>query len=146
MGFFKKIGAGIKKASKQISFKNLVKIGASFDPSGIVGGIQQAHQAKKDGKAEEAILLQQAEAEKVYNMANSTARTLANGALNGAYDGVKAGTKQGIAETGAELTDLTIKAWFTKHWKHLLMALAGIVVVVVVWKKFLTKPNRSRRR
>lgn len=50
MGFFKKIGKAIKKVTKKISFKNIVKLGASLDPTGIVGGIQASHEAKKEEK------------------------------------------------------------------------------------------------
>jgi hypothetical protein len=46
-GIFKKIGKVVKKGLKQVSFKNLVKVGASFDPTGIVGNLQGAHEAKK---------------------------------------------------------------------------------------------------
>jgi hypothetical protein len=47
MGFFKKIGSFVKKGAKQISFKNLVKVGSSFDPTGIVGSLQSNHEASK---------------------------------------------------------------------------------------------------
>lgn len=50
MGFFKNIGKTIKKATKQISLKNVVKIASSFDPSGIAGGVVASIQAKKDEK------------------------------------------------------------------------------------------------
>lgn len=73
MSFLKKIGKGIKTASKQISFKNLVKIASKFDPSGIVGGIQDAHIAKQE---EKKALAQQKAAEMEYQKqlaANNTA-------------------------------------------------------------------------
>lgn len=50
MGFIKNIGKAIKKATKKISFKNLVKVAGSFDPTGIVSGIQASHEAKKEEK------------------------------------------------------------------------------------------------
>lgn len=50
MGFFKNIGKTIKKASKQISFKNVVKIASSFDPTGIAGGVIGSIEAKKEEK------------------------------------------------------------------------------------------------
>lgn len=50
MGFFKNIGKTIKKAAKKISFKNIVKLGTSLDPTGISGGIVASIEAKKEEK------------------------------------------------------------------------------------------------
>lgn len=50
MGFFKKIGKAIKKVTKQVSLKNVVKIASSFDPTGISRGVIDSIQAKKDEK------------------------------------------------------------------------------------------------
>jgi hypothetical protein len=64
MGFFKNIGKTIKKASKQISLKNVVKIASSFDPTGIAGGVIGSIQAKKD---EKKALLEQQKAQAEYD-------------------------------------------------------------------------------
>ncbi|GIZ08486.1 hypothetical protein [Flavobacterium sp. UMI-01] len=50
MGFFKKIGAGIKKVSKKISFNNAIKLASSFDPTGISRGLIDSVEAKKAEK------------------------------------------------------------------------------------------------
>ncbi|GEL11815.1 hypothetical protein SAMN05192550_2809 [Flavobacterium glycines] len=63
MGFFKNIGNTIKKATKQISFKNIVKLGASLDPTGIAGGVVASIQAKKE---EKKALAEQKKAEAEY--------------------------------------------------------------------------------
>lgn len=63
MGFFKNIGKSIKKVTKKISFKNVVKLAGSFDPTGIVSGIQASHEAKK---AEKQALAEQKAAELEY--------------------------------------------------------------------------------
>jgi hypothetical protein len=77
MGFFKKIGAAVKKGVKQISLKNIVKVGTpllSMIPivgglaENVVGGLSAAHQAKKDAKAMEQAQAQ-AEAEAVQQQA-----------------------------------------------------------------------------
>jgi hypothetical protein len=70
MGFFKKIGTAVKKGVKQVSLKNIVKVGTpllSMIPvvgglaENVVSGISAAHQAKKDAKVAqaEAVQLQQ---------------------------------------------------------------------------------------
>jgi hypothetical protein len=64
MGFFKKIGQSIKKVTKQISLKNVVKIASSLDPTGISGGIVASVQAKKD---EKKALEEQARAQAEYD-------------------------------------------------------------------------------
>jgi hypothetical protein len=67
MGIFKKLGSAVKKGVKQISLKNVVKIGTpllSMIPmvggiaSTVVGGISDAHAAKKQAKE-----IQQAQAQ-----------------------------------------------------------------------------------
>jgi hypothetical protein len=64
MGFFKKIGASIKKVTKQISLKNVLKVASSFDPTGLSGGVLASIQAKKD---EKAALLEQEKAQAEYD-------------------------------------------------------------------------------
>jgi flagellar biosynthesis/type III secretory pathway protein FliH len=66
MGFFKNIGKSIKKATKQISFKNVVKIASSLDPTGIAGGIVGSIEAKKE---EKKALQQQEQAQREYDAA-----------------------------------------------------------------------------
>lgn len=63
MKFLKKIGKGLKSVTRQISFKNAVKIASKFDPTGILGGIQDAHIAKQE---EKKALAQQKAAELEY--------------------------------------------------------------------------------
>jgi hypothetical protein len=144
MGFFKKIGASLKKATKQISFKNLVKVAGGFDPTGIVSGMQQAHQAKKDAKAEEAAYEQSIVEQKLGAVAGGLAGSYAQALVTGASNGVDLGVKKAVANTGADMADLTIKAWFTKHWKKMLIAVGAIVALVIIWKKFLSNPKGSR--
>lgn len=50
MGFFKKIGRGIKKVTKKISFNNAIKLASSFDPTGISRGVIDSVEAKKAEK------------------------------------------------------------------------------------------------
>jgi hypothetical protein len=66
MSFFNNIGKTIKKASKQISFKNAIKLASSFDPTGIAGSVVGSIQAKKD---EKKALQEQQRAEAEYNKA-----------------------------------------------------------------------------
>jgi hypothetical protein len=145
MGFFKKIGASLKKATKQISFKNLVKVAGGFDPTGIVSGMQQAHQAKKDSKAEEAAYQQSLVQEKLGAVAGGLAGSYAEALVTGASAGVDVGVKKAVANTGADMADLTIKAWFTKNWKKIAIPVGAIIALVIIWKKFLSNPNSSGR-
>lgn len=66
MGFFKNVGKTIKKASKQISLKNVIKLGSSLDPTGIAGSVIGSIQAKKD---EKKALKEQQKAEQDYQKA-----------------------------------------------------------------------------
>lgn len=66
MGFLKNVGKTIKKASKQISLKNVVKLATKFDPTGIAGGVVDSIQAKKD---EKKALLEQQKAQADYDKA-----------------------------------------------------------------------------
>jgi hypothetical protein len=157
MGFFKKIGASLKKATKQISFKNLVKVatpllGAIPIAGGLVQGtvesMSAAHQAKKDGRAEEAAYL---EAQTMQNLGTvaggvvgAASGNFSKALVEGVYNGTSNGLKQGVADAGVDLADSAIKAWFTKHWKHLLMGVGGVIALVVIWKKFLSNPKGSR--
>lgn len=66
MGFFKNVGKTIKKATKQISLKNVIKLGSSLDPTGIARGVVDSVQAKKD---EKKALAEQQKAEQDYQKA-----------------------------------------------------------------------------
>jgi peptidyl-tRNA hydrolase len=145
MGFFKKIGGSLKKATKQISFKNLVKVAGSIDPSGIVSGMQQAHELKKQERAEESAYQAEVVKTKLGAVAGTLAGSYVDAALNGAYNAVDPAYKKVVAEKGADIADLTIKAWFEKHWKKIAIAVGGIIALVIIWKKFLSNPNSSGR-
>lgn len=131
MGFFKKIGKAIKKGVKQISFKNLVKVGSMVDPTGIVGGLQDAHYAKKEAKAMEQAN-NQAMAEYYNQQANQYATgagvKLANTLAN---TSVGQSTLNGfVGATGANVADSSIKVWFQRHWQK--VAIGGGLLVGVI--------------
>jgi hypothetical protein len=157
MGFFKKIGASLKKATKQISFKNLVKVAtplmgaipiAGSFLQGTVENLSAAHQAKKDGRAAEAEALKQQVLDNVGVVAGGVLEKASvpfgEALVEGVYNGLSGGVKNAAAKSAASMADLTLKAWFTKHWKHILMAVGGIVALVIIWKKFLSNPKGSR--
>lgn len=165
MGFFKNIGKAIKK---NVSFKNLVKIATPvMGAIPIVGGAvqsisqnaQDAHQAKKDAKsaqneydrqvaeANAQALQQQAyqtAGQTVGAVANAGASMFAKGVTEGAYAGLSTGTQQGLGTIGAEVADSTIKAWFKKHWKHILIGLSVIGAIYLI-KKHNDGKNPRRR-
>ena len=160
MGFFKKIGKAIKK---NVSFKNLVKIatpimGAIPFVGGMAQnlsqGLQDTHQAKKDAKAQgdaqaqyDAQMQQQqvnAYAGQVVGaVANAGTQMFAKGITEGAYAGASTGFQNGLGTVGANVADSTIKAWFTKHWKHILI---GLSVVGAIWLIKKQMDNNGRRR
>ncbi|OXA95985.1 hypothetical protein B0A75_18135 [Flavobacterium oncorhynchi] len=165
MGFFKNIGKAIKK---NVSFKNLVKIATPIMGAiPIVGGavqnvsqkLQDAHQAKKDAQnAQNEYDRQVAEAnalalqQQAYQTAGQTigagvnagASMFAKGVTEGMYAGASTGVKEGLGTVGAEVADSTIKAWFKKHWKHILIGLSIIGAIYLI-KKHNDDKNPRRR-
>jgi hypothetical protein len=170
MSVFKKIGKAVKKGTKQVSLKNLVKVGTpllSMIPvvggvaSNIVGGMSDAHEAKKQAKAaaaqgnmEAAAVLEQ-KAEALANNAGQTFGTqtgqvmsaFAKGVVNETYAQTNQGFKEAVAVQGANLADLTAQSWLQKHWKHIAMAVGGLFGTVILWKTFMSsKPKRKGYR
>ncbi len=147
MGFFKKIGGFVKKATKQISFKNLVKVGGMLDPTGLVSGMQNAHYEKK-------ALQQQAKAEAdAMAQANAMARTSPNigdiltGAAGGALTGAGnvLGGSSTAGQAGATLVDNTLSTWFKQNWLKVFGAVTGVTLLIILIVK-LTKKNHSTSR
>lgn len=158
MGFFKKLGNSVKKGFKQISLKNAVKLGTpllSMVPvaggllTNVVGGISEAHEMKKQareaelqGRLEEAQALQ-AQADYLAKLQGANVGQQAGGVIKaftkGATDEMLASASQTSKEfagnVGASVADESIKAWFKKHWKKMLIALVAIIGGVYIYKK-----------
>lgn len=144
MSFFKKIGKFVKKGVKQISFKNLVKVGGMIDPTGLVGGMQNAHyeqkaakQAEAEGRQQEAQLLRQQASQTAQQAGASLGtyvanRSLSQDALGGAIGGA-----------GAQVVDLTAKSWFQKHWSKLAIGVGALVGLILLMR--MRGGQRSRR-
>lgn len=150
MGFFKNVGKFVKKATKQVSFKNLVKVAGKFDPTGIVSGMQASHEANKQERAQaQADAKALAEYNATLQRENVGIKDIANGALGGALTGagnVLAGTPQ-AGQIGSTLVDNTANAWLKKNWLKLVGGILGTVTVVFVFVKMLgsKKPTYRRR-
>ena len=147
MGFFKKIGTAIKK---NVSFKNLVKIATPIMGAipfvggmaqNITQGLSEAHEAKKQAKAQgdaqkayDAQVLQQQTmayaGSQVGAVANAGANMFAKGVLQGVNDGLSAGVVEGGGQIGATMVTSTLKAWFTKNWKIVVGAVAGLIALI----------------
>lgn len=155
MGFFKKIGAGVKKfAKKNVNFKTLVKYGSMVDPSGLAGGIQAQHQAKKEAKEmerQEALSNQSA----VENFANNeTSRKNPNfmdiltaggaGALTSIGQTLGGSTTAGQA--GASLVDSTLTAWLKANWWKVLLGLSVVGGIIYFAVRRGNKGYSRRRR
>lgn len=166
MGFFKKIGSAIKKGVKQISLKNVVKVGTSAltmipvvggVASDIVGNISASHEAKKLAKqAEEAG--NQALADAYNNQADTLAATagqvvgqqagnvlsaFAKGATNEMIAQTSNGVKSAAGNIGAEIADQSIKSWFVKHWWHLGIGLLALIGGVFFFRR---NSNGSKKK
>lgn len=166
MGFFKKIGSAIKKGVKQISLKNVVKLGTpllSMVPvvgglaQNVVSGISESHELKKQAKAEQdlvkraqleqqAYALEQQAMIKTGSVTGAIAGGVADSLIRGTVDGLGAGALNGGGYVGAKLADASIKEWFKLHWKKLAMGVGAVILAFVAWKKFGAKPTRRRGR
>jgi len=148
MGFFKKLGKGLKK---NISFKNLVKVvgkAATFVPvvgdmaGGIIEGAQAAHYAKKEqrqAEAEAAAMMNQQPKGIINTMEaknNPTFMDILQGAGGGALTGagqVLAGSST-AGTAGATLVDSTLSEWFKKNWMKVVVgagALFGLIFFAI---------------
>lgn len=168
MGFFKNIGKAIKKGAKQISLKNVVKVGTpllSMIPvvgglaKDVVGGLAASHQAKKDEKAAiEAgnqaqaeyyaqVAQQQAQiaGAQVGQVAGSTLKTFSKGATEELLSQVSDNTKQVVGTVASSVADYGIKAWFTKHWHQLLIGLGVVLGGLFLYKRTGNTPKKGRR-
>ena len=174
MGLFKKLGAAVKKGVKQISLKNLVKVGTPFlSMIPIVGGLAQqtvdglsaANQAKKDakilaeqGRLEEAALMEQraqmlaAQAvqpvgQQVGQVAGNTLDAFARGATDEFVASASKTTQKVVGKVGAAGVDFTIKEWFSQHWKLLVGVVVGLGAIIFFWKRSQgqKKPYTKRR-
>jgi len=149
MGFFKKLGTAVKKGMKQVSLKNVVKLGtpllgaipiAGGLAQSLVSNISEAHEKKKqakkleaEGKHAEALAMQQ-QAEFLATQSGALVGQQVGGQLNafakGAVNEAKAQVSQTAKDTagniGAEVVDLTIKQWFEKHWLKLLVGVGAL--------------------
>jgi hypothetical protein len=146
MGFFKKIGGFVKKATKQVSFKNLVKVGGMLDPTGLVSGMQNAHYEKKalqeQAKAESDAIAQ-AQAQARNPNIGEILTGAAGGALSGAGNVLAGSTSAG--QTGATLVDNTLSTWFKQNWLKVFGAVTGVTLLIILIVK-LTKKNHSTSR
>ncbi|SNS02519.1 hypothetical protein [Flavobacterium sp. ov086] len=167
MGLFKKIGNAVKKGLKQVSLKNVVKIGTPLLSAipvfggiaqNVVSGISDAHELKKQEKAardagnqQQADLLAQQAAQAaaqsgayVGQQAGSVVKAFSKGATDELIAQTSASTKSAAGNVGAAIADESIKAWFSLHWKQLLIGL-GIVGAFVFYSKNNKKKPVGRR-
>jgi hypothetical protein len=143
MSFFKKIGKFVKKGVKQISFKNLVKVGGMIDPTGLVGGMQNAHYEQKAAKEAEAQGRAQ-EAEILRQQASQTATNA--GAGFGTYmaqRGIVQDAIGGAVLGGATAATLPAKNWFQNNWQKLVIGLGAVVTIIVLMR--MRGGTRARR-
>lgn len=169
MGLFKKIGEAVKKGAKQISLKNVVKIGTPLlSAIPVVGGvahsvvtnISAAHEAKKQEQAAiKAGNEAQAEyykqiAEQQSQIAGAQVGQQAGGLLNAFQKGAtneliavtSKGTKEVVGMVGAEVADESLKSWFTKHINKFLIGLGVLVGGFLIYKKSSGGKKKSNYR
>jgi hypothetical protein len=157
MSIFTKIGKAVKKGAKQISLKNIVKLGTPFlSMIPVVGSVAQSvvenasasAEAKKQARiAEENGNIAQAEAlhaqadilaqqsgALVGQQAGSVLKAFTKGATTEVVAQVSESTKLASGIIGASVVDSTIKEWFVLHWKHLLIVLSCFGAVYMIIK------------
>lgn len=135
MGFFKKIGKGLKKfAKKNIRFKNLVKLGSMVDPTGLVGGLQEAHYAKKEGRALEAEMMAQNAGANAINYASEK--------------GLFGHTIQGAtSQAGSTAINWSLNTWLKNNWQKVVVGVLAVGAFVFAIVR-LSRPRvvNGRRR
>jgi hypothetical protein len=170
MGFFKNIGNAVKKGLKQVSLKNVVKLGTpllSMIPvvgsvaQGVVENASAAAEAKKQARiAEEQGRIAEAEALHVQadilaaqagaavgQQAGSVIKAFSKGVTQEVVAQTSQTAKEVAGNVGAEIADQSIIAWFKKHMTALLIGGAAIIGLVVWKKKQGSKPRaKSRNR
>lgn len=159
MGFFKKIGQGLKKATKQISFKNAVKLAGSVASSipgigGIAGSAilsaQDAHYAKKaQAEADSEYAAQVANEQYANAQANlndnvsSIGQSIGSQVAQNAYNGLNDGFRVGANNVGANIIQGSLMEWLKKRW----YVVAGVLFSLFLVIKMATrKPTSSYRR
>ncbi len=169
MGLFKKLGNAVKKGVKQISLKNVVKVGTpllSMIPvvgglaQGVVSNVSAAHEAKKQEKAAiEAGNQAQADyfsklAEEKALLAGATVgaqtgnvvKTFSKGVTDELIAQTSSSTKKVAGDIGAEIADQSIKSWFSKHLNKILIGSAVIFGGWFILKKQGVKRTNQKKR
>lgn len=155
MGFFKKIGKAIKKGfkgvgkfvKKNVSFKNFVKLGGMIDPTGIVGGLQEAHYAKKAEK--EALAQQQAEEAAYYaELARQKGEQVGQSAMNFVLNrSVLRSVMDGATQKGGTyVAEQGIKGFFKKHWLKVVGGVVGLFVLIFLFVRMGRGSLNGKRR
>lgn len=160
MGFFKKIGNFVKKATKQISFKNLVKIGTPLlgaiplvggQAQSIVSGLSEQHEAKKmeaqqQAEYDAAVQQQQASAaNQQFAKQNPNFGEIMIGAAGGALQGAGnvLAPSQTVGQIGAKAVDSTLTEWLKKYWWKLALGVVGVALLIWGIMKMLRGGFRS---
>ncbi|KFF15082.1 hypothetical protein [Flavobacterium hydatis] len=169
MGFFKKLGNAVKKGVKQISLKNAVKFGTPLlgaipvvgsTLKDVVTGIseadqlrKQAREAEEQGKLADAQALQQQadylaqlKGAQVGQQAGGVIKAFTKGATDEMLASVSNTSKEFVGNVGASVADQSIKAWFKKHWKNMLIALCAIIGGVYIYRKSKADKKKSFNR
>jgi hypothetical protein len=149
MGFFKNLGNAVKKGLKQVSLKNVVKLGTPLlGGIPVIGGVaqqvignasearemkKQAEKLAQEGKQAEALAMQeqaeflaQQSGALVGQQVGGQLNAFTKGAVNEAKAQVSQSAKEAVGNVGATVVDLTIKEWFQKHWLKLVLAVGAI--------------------
>ena len=138
MSFYKGIAQAVKK---NVSFKNLVKIGtmaSAYIPmvgpsvQGVMSGMSAAHESKKQGKKAQA----QAQIEQASQIASqaivSNGAQFLNKTAKKVYDSAPQAIQEGAGQVGASVIDSSIKEWFKEHWKLLVGITVGIIGLIFI--------------
>ena len=165
------MGNAVKKGMKQVSLKNVIKLGTPLLGSiPILGGVaqsvvsnaSQAHDLKKEsvklaqlGKIEEsnAMALQaeqliQTSGAQVGQQVGTQFNAFTKSATNEMKAQISSGTNAIIGGAGATVVDLTIKEWLSKHFTKMLvlLGLSGIAILYFKNRQPSKKTTNYRKR
>jgi hypothetical protein len=141
MGFFRKIGKGIKKATKQISIKNAIKLAGNAVSTlpgvgGVVGSAILNAQDAREAKKQQQQANYETAMTKFQDNTQEVGKTLASQGVQSLWNGANEGFKDGTQKVGANIIQGSLMQWFKKYWY--------IPVSIIVTLYFVMKKNNSR--
>ena len=146
-----KIGKWLKK---NVRLTNVVKMAGNLAPGlagSVVTGLQDAHYAKKQAKAEQDAIRQQQLMEIASQKAQSAgqkvgeaSRSILGDFANSAYKGASPGVKDALGHIGLQVGQRSVSIWLKKNAGKVIGGVIGIIVLIFGYR-MMSNRKRSRR-